>query len=53
MKLSCSKKQRRGKISEVEQNDVTNDIIDQKQDMVSKEYFPKVSSGHVEQLYLL
>ena len=31
----------------------TNYVIGQKQDMVSKKYFPKVSSGHVEQLYLL
>ena len=31
----------------------TNHVIGQKRHMVSKKYFPKVSSGHVEQLYLL
>ena len=38
-------------ISEIEQNDVTNDVIGQKWDMVLKNILLKCSSGHVEQLY--
>ena len=33
--LSYSKRRFRGKISEIEQNDVTNDVIDQKRDILS------------------
>ena len=39
IKLSCSKGRWSGKISEIVQNDVTNDVIGQKRDMVSKKYF--------------
>ena len=34
-KSSCPKRRLRGKISETEQNYVTNDVIDQKQDIPS------------------
>ena len=37
-------------MSEIEQNDVTNDVIDQKQDMLPKKILPKSSSGYNEQL---
>ena len=34
-KSSCPKRRLCGKISETEQNDVTNDVIDQKRDILS------------------
>ena len=37
-------------LPKTEQNDVTNDDIDQKPDMVSKSILPKSSSGHIEEL---
>ena len=42
IKLSCSKGRWSGKISEIEQNDVTNDVIGQKRDMVLKKYFARL-----------
>ena len=40
-----------GKISKIEQNDVTNDIIDERRGMLSKILLPKSTSGYAEQLY--
>ena len=39
---SSWKKRLRGKISEIEQNDVKNDFIDQKREMVSKRHITKM-----------
>ena len=39
---SCSKWRLSGQISKIEQNDVTNDVIDQKRDMQSKKSFAKI-----------
>ena len=36
IKLSCSKRRWSSKISEIEQSDVTSDVIDQKRDTVLK-----------------
>ena len=53
IKLSCSKRRSSGKISEIEQIDVTNDVIDLKRDMLSKNILLKSSSGYAEQLNFL
>ena len=42
--LSCEKSRWSGKISDIEQNNVKNDVIGQKRDKWSR-------TGHVEQLY--
>ena len=41
-KSSCPKRRLCCKISETEQNDVTNDVIDQKRDLVSNKDFAKI-----------
>ena len=46
--LSCSKRRLSGKISEIEQNDVTDDVINKKRDMLQNKDFVKYSSGHVK-----
>ena len=39
IKLKCSKRQLSGKVNEIEQNDVTNNVVSQKRDLVSnKDY---------------
>ena len=42
IKLSCSKRRLSGKVNEIEQNNVTNDVIIKKRDMVSNKDFVKM-----------
>ena len=49
--MSSSKGRWSSKISEIEQNDVTNDVLDKKRDMVSKNILPDCSSNCADQLY--
>ena len=42
VKSSHSKRRLSGKISEIDQNDVTNDVIDQTPDIVSNKDFTKI-----------
>ena len=51
IKLSSSKGWWSSKISEIEQNDVTNDVIGQILNMISKYILPDCSFGHVKQPY--
>ena len=42
IKLKCSKRRLSGKVNEIEQNVVTNNVISQKGDMVSNKDFAKI-----------
>ena len=42
IKISCSKRRLSGKVNEIGQNDVTNDVIDQKQDITLMKYIAKM-----------
>ena len=42
IKPSCSKRRSSGKVNEIEQNDVTNNVISQKRDLLSNKDFAKI-----------
>ena len=49
--MSSSKERGSSEIIEIEQNDVTNDVLHQKRDMVPKNTLSDYSSNCVDQLY--
>ena len=52
-KSSCPKRRLCGKISETEQNYITNDVIDKNKTYYHKNILPIFSSGYAEQLNFL
>ena len=49
IKLMCSKRRLSGKVNEIEQKDVKNDVISKKRDILSNKDFAKMVCSLVEQ----